>query len=354
MPSKSVDQNYIDGIQDVPSEETHPDEETHLDVPSEETHPDVPIEETPPDVPIEKTHPDVSSERPDVPKGNEILSIFQKAVANENWDMLKCALDDIVYLINTDTGGQTAFLELMSRFILGPSLNLIFSRLTDSLEDTYKIYATNKKGDSSVVEYSTVKLEDTIFQALASITCMEVPHQPNKKSKETAKGDGKAELPATMSKVMFVGTFRDEVDDEQFLKRDTALKKMIEKTQFFSKEIVEYSSKKHLILALNNKDGGPIEVKEMREIFEKMFKKFKKICIPATWLMLSICMRHTKQRTMSLQQCQEIAGKLRIAPESLMAVLWFLHYQVGVLLYYPEVEELQNIIILDIQVSSNI
>ena len=59
--------------------------------------------------------------------------------------MVKYVLDDTMYLINTDTGGQTHFQELMSSFILGPALNLIFSRLTDSLEDEYKIYTKPKK-----------------------------------------------------------------------------------------------------------------------------------------------------------------------------------------------------------------
>ena len=288
-----------------------------------------------------ETHTDISN----------VLSIFQKAVANEEWDMLKDALNDTVYWINTDTGGQTAFLELMSRFILGPSLNLIFSPLTDSLEKEYKIYATCEEGKCTEKEDSTVKLEDTLFQALASITCMEVPYQSNEKSKEAAKKD---EVPNTMSKAMFVGTFRDKVSPDEFLKRDQNLREKIEQSEFCSKRIVEYSSEKHLILALNNKSGGQEEVDKMREIFERKFKKFKKICIPAPWLMLSICMRHTKQRTMTFQQCEEIAGKLGIASKALKEVLQFLHYRVGVLLYYPEVEEFENIIILDIQVSSNL
>ena len=326
LPSNSVDQDYIE------------------DVLSGETHSDVSSEET---------HPDVSSKHPDVPSTDEILSIFQKAVADEKWDMLKYVLNDTMYLINTDTGGQTAFLELMSRFILGPSLNLIFSRLTDSLEDVYKIYATNEDGDCTKEEDSTVKLEDTIFQALASITCMEVPHQPNEKSKEATKEDGKAEVPSTTSKAMFVGTFRDKVSQKQFLKRDQTLRKKIEQTEFFCKRIVEYSSDEYLILALNNESGGLGEVEKMRKVFETNLRKFKKISIPVTWLMLSICLRYTKQRTMTLQQCKEIAGKLGIEPKSLQEALRFLHYRVGVLLYYPEVEEFENIIILDIQVSSN-
>ena len=305
LPSKSVNQDYTDGTQDDPSEKTH------TDVPSED----------------------------------KIFSSFQQAVANEDWDTVKYVLDDTMYLINTDTGGQTEFLELMSRFILGPALNLIFSRLTDSLEDVYKVYATNDKGNSTKKEDSTVKLEDIIFQALASITCMEVPHQPKEKENEDAQ------VPIATSKAMFVGTFRDEVSPQQFLTRDEILRRKIERTEFYNKGIVEYASKDHLILALDNKNGGQDEVDMMRETVESSIKRsFKKIRIPAPWLMLSINMRHTKQRTMSLQQCQEIAGKLGISPKSLQKALWFLHYRVGMLLHYPEVEGFENIIILDIQV----
>ena len=304
LPSESVNQDYTDGTQDDPSEETHTD----------------------------------------VPSKDEIFSSFQQAVANEDWDMVKYFLDDTMYLINTDTGGQTEFLELMSRFILGPALNLIFSRLTDSLEDVYKIYATNEKGDSTEEEDSTVKLEDIIFQALASITCMKVPHQPKEENED-------AQVPITTSKAMFVGTFRDEVSLKQFMMRDQNLKRKIEQTEFCDKGIVEHASEDHLILALDNKSGGQDEVDMMRKTFEANIKRnFKKIRIPAPWLMLSINMRHTKQRTMSLQQCQEIAGKLGISPKSLRKALWFLHYRVGVLLYYPEVEGFEDIIILDIQV----
>ena len=295
-------------------------------------------------IPSEETHSDVSS-------GDEILSIFQKVAANEEWDMLKDALDGTMYLTNTDTGGQTAFLELMSRFILGPSLNLIFSRLTDSLEKEYKIYATNEDGDCTNEEDSTLKLEDIILQALASITCMEVPHQPNEKSKRATKESREAQGAITTSKAILVGTFRDKISQEDFLVRDDVLKKKIMETEY--KKIIEYPLENHLILALNNNDGGQDEVDKMREIFETYLRKFKKISIPAAWLMLSIWMRHTKQRTMSLQRCQEIAGKLGIAPESVENALWFLHYRVGVLLYYPEVKGFEDIIILDIQVSSH-
>ena len=280
----------------------------------------------------------------------EIFSSFQEAMDKEDWDTIKYLLEDTMYLINTDTGGQTEFLDLMSRFLMGPALNLIISRLTDSLDQVYKIYCTNKDGVSTEEEDSTVTLEEVIFQALASIACMETSYDSDQISNDSEKGDD-VHIPASASKAMFVGTFKDKVSDEEFEEKDKILRKKIEQTEFYSKRIVVYASDKHLILPLDNLKGGQEEVDMMRETFEDAItKNFKKVRIPATWLMLSINMRHTGKRTMTLTECRDIAGKLGIAAAKLTKVLWFLHYRVGILLYYPEVDGFDQIIILDIQV----
>ena len=70
---------------------------------------------------------------------NEVYHPYHKAMESNDFESLKYLLEDTVYLINTDTGGQTEYLDLMSRFIMGPALNLIFSRLTDPLDKVYKI-----------------------------------------------------------------------------------------------------------------------------------------------------------------------------------------------------------------------
>ena len=89
----------------------------------------------------------------------------------------------------------------------------------------------------------------------------------------------------------------------------------------------------------------------MRETFKTAItRNFKKVRIPATWLILSINMRHTGKCTMTLTECRDIAGKLGITTTKLPKVLWFLHYRVGILLYYPEVDGFDQIIILDVQV----
>ena len=66
--------------------------------------------------------------------------------------------------------------------------------------------------------------------------------------------------------------------------------------------------------------------------------------------MLSINIRHKGKRTMTLSECQDMAAKLGITAASLPKALWFLHYRVGILLYYPEIEGFSQLIICDVQV----
>ena len=80
-------------------------------------------------------------------------------------------LDNIVLLINTDTGGQAEFLEMHAALVTGPSLYLLFWKLIDQFDKEYKMHYTNDKGVSTEEEDSTTTVEEVLFQALASIAC---------------------------------------------------------------------------------------------------------------------------------------------------------------------------------------
>ena len=283
---------------------------------------------------------------------DEILSSFQDAVSQEDWDTMKYLLEDTIYLINTDTGGQTEFLDLMSRFIMGPALNLIISRLVDSLDQAYKIYCTNEDGVSTKEENSVVTLEEVIFQALASIACMETSYDPDDSSDSDGK-DTDIKIPDCSSKAMFVGTFRDKVSQEEFEKKDKLLRKKIEQTEFYSKGLVLCASGKDLMFSLDNYSGSQEEIDKLRKTLEARIKRhFKKVRIPASWLMLSINIRHKGKRTMTLRECQHMAANLGITASNLQKALWFLHYRVGILLYFPEIDGFAELIICDVQVIS--
>ena len=277
---------------------------------------------------------------------DEMFSIIGEAMEEDNWDAVAYLLEDIILLINTDTGGQAEFLDLHASLVQGPSFNLLFSRLVDQLDSQFKVYYTNEDGESTEEEDSTFTLEEILFQSLSSIACFSGCFGGNDAAHD------KAELSRhSKSKVMFVGTHRDLVTDQQFREKDRLLQSKIKNTEFYDKDIIEFASDDQLMLAVDNMNGSEDEIKGIQKILEKIIEKsFEKVPIPAAWLMLSLYIRKKGFRTMSLTECEELAGKVRISPQELQDALWFLHHRIGVLLYYPEVESMKGTVICDIQV----
>ena len=268
---------------------------------------------------------------------DEVSSMVDEAMKTEDWGKIKCLLNDMILLVNTDTGGQAEFLDLQSSLVHGPSINLLFRRLVDELESQFEVYYTNEKGESTEKELSLKTAEEVLFQTLASIACF-------------SGAFDKGEQPSN-SKVLFVGTYRDEVTAEIFEKEDKILQEKIKKTAFYDKGIVEFVSEDQLMLPVDNMYGGVEEIDNIQIVLEKIIRKsFTKIEIPASWLALSLQIRQRKVRTMSLKRCERMARKFRIIPSELKDALWFMHHYVGILLYYPEIEALKDTVISDIQI----
>ena len=277
----------------------------------------------------------------------QIFSLMNKAMEESDWIKVKYILEDLILIINTDTGGQAEFLDLHASLISGPSFNLLFSRLVDDLDKMFKIYYTNEEGISTTEEDSTMTVEEVMYQALASVACFSGSFFDRDDS-SVANTQGKF---LNKSKVMFVGTHRDLIDDKQLKEKDNFLKKRIEETEFYKRDMIEFASSDQVMVAVNNLSGGQDEIENIRHRLEiAITENFDKIEIPVAWLVLSFCLRYTKMRTMSLAMCEGIARKLNIGPEELQEALWFLHHCVGLLLYYPELEALKDTVICDIQV----
>ena len=171
----------------------------------------------------------------------DILSLISDAVSRDDTDLQKL-LDDMILLINTDTGGQAEFLDLHSSLVDGPSLNLLFHRLQDDLHSVFETYYTYDNGSSTRKVESTLTVEEVLFQALSSIACFSGCFLEDGKPQE--KDSIQSKVSKSKSKVMFVGTYRDEVPDEaDFIKKDDALKMKIEDTKFFDKNIIKYADR---------------------------------------------------------------------------------------------------------------
>ena len=288
--------------------------------------------------PEEKRNP---QKQPDICKEEDIEEIFtflNKAMKESDLGKVKHLLDDLTLIINTDVGGQAEFLAMYGSLVSGPSFNLLFRRLTDELGKAFEIYYTDEHGKSTEKETSTVTVEEVLFQALSSIAGFGGSFSDDDDSK---------------SMVMFVGTHRDLVSADEFRESDELLKQKVMNSDFFKKNMVVFASDDldELMFAVDNLTGEEDEIEPIRRKLETVIEEnFSTIEIPVAWLILNLCIRSKKVHTMSLTECEELAKKLNIGPAELQQALWFLHHCVGLLLYYPELEELRDTVICDLQV----
>ena len=273
----------------------------------------------------------------------EMFAFLNKDMKESDWGKVKHLLEDLILIINSDTGGQAEFLALYGSLVSGPSFNLLFRRLTDKLEEAFQVYYTDEHGKSTERVRSLMTVEEVLFQALASIA-----------GYGGSFSDDKSE---PKSKVMFVGTHLDLVTDAnevEVRERDELLKQKVKQSAFYKKRgecLVEFASYDKLTFEVNNQTGEDDEIEPIRRKLETVMEDtFPRTKIPIAWLVLNLCIRSTKLRIMPLSDCKKLAQKLNIGPEELQDALKFLHHFVGLLLYYPELEALKYTVICDIQI----
>ena len=308
------------------------------------------------------------SETKEVPTKNEaddlleIFSILNKAQESttEDWDdsKFKYQLEKIILLSSTDTGGHAEFQDMHASLISGPSFNLLFHRLYDDLNERFKVYFTKQDKTSTNAIPSDATVKEVLFQALSSIACFGnfcTGESPSKEEEADISEVEKA-LNSFQSRGMFVGTFLDKLNDQEagFQKKDQQLRDMIKNT-IFDKKIVREAKDGQLMLPIGKNCG--MDMDEAREILRREVKDFcKPLPIPASWLVLSLCLRLHHSPTMSLPDCKILARKLKIdTDKELQFALWFLHHGAGVLHYYSEdeVPEVKDIVFCRAQVVYN-
>ena len=106
-----------------------------------------------------------------------------------------------------------------------------------------------------------------------------------------------------------------------------------------------------MILAIDNMKGGAKEIEKVRKFLERgIHRHFKKLCIPASWLVFSICLRGRTERIANLDYCYQLAQQLNMPSKETKIALWFLNHYAGILMYFPDHPELKDTVICDTQI----
>ena len=249
-----------------------------------------------------------------------------------------------------DTGGQPEFSEMLPALLPGPAISLVVFDLSKPLRDRFKIQYRSADGNSEPYTTSLTH-EEVIFRSLASASCLKA------RSTHVANQWGFDKDPVVdVSKpaALLVGTHKDCADTQTVDETDSLLtKKVMASKALFSTNLVQFSNPKHVLFTVNNYDTeNEKQFDDIRDILNAVIENnFKHVKIPLSWLMFSFRLRKRNQQVYKLQYCFKIAQECGICSMKYMrAALWFLHHRVGILLHYPMVPELKDVVFTNLQV----
>ncbi len=283
------------------------------------------------------------------PDYSEIAAIFQTVSKQPHFaENVKHSFK--AFLRMEDTGGQPELMDMLPALTIGPGLYLLFFSYKFQLDEEYRVFYQRASGETTAPEKSEFTLQEMLLRTLASISCFSSSThlQPLPGPDDSAIGDI---LESSKSVAYIVGTHKDKASEEDIATVDSQLQKVIRDTDSYKKGVVQFCSKDKLVVSLDNMGGGVEEIHHLHQLLENaMDKHFKKLKIPAVWLLFSLCLRMREVRTASLETCLALSHAFNMTPYETKTALWFLHHHAGVLMYFPSVPGLEDLVIIDIQV----
>ena len=254
------------------------------------------------------------------------------------------------FLRMEDTGGQPELMDMLPALTIGPGLYLVFFNLEWNLKKEFKVFYQHPSGKITTPEESKITLEEMLLSTLSSISCSSASAN-RLKDEEVNSSDVRDIFESSKSVAYLVGTHKDKVSEEHISQFDEDLQSIIRGTDFFEKGLVKFCSEGKLIVAMDNMKGGVEEVKAIREMLDiAMERHFKPLRIPAVWLLFNLCLTRTNKRTACMKKVLELSSQFNMSAEETRVALWFLHHHAGVMMYFPNVPLLQDLVILDTQV----
>ena len=328
--------------------------------------------------PEPSTDPRVVSPTPPIEASN-VADLISKTIFEYEKLRVKCKhspnVTKLHMLFNiADVGGQPAFLDIFPSLTIGPALYLLFTKLINlindnghvlSIDDLSKLqpvqYRTKDDNEPQDCENYTYTLQEVIFCALSSIACF---GQSDKEVEKYLTKENEAKK--TSSLAVLFGTFADKIitgdDVTKLADAESALKKLLESTTFYRNSLISLPNPANpdhtgsqVFFQVNNQTGSEHEILRYRKLIQEIIEqKFRKYDIPTSWLGLSICLKilATKRETykVSFDDCVELGKHFKMNQKEVQIALTFLHKYVGLVMYFPNDKNLQNLVICNPQV----
>ena len=232
-----------------------------------------------------------------------------------------------------DVGGQRAFLEMLPTLSVGRALYLIFFSYEHFQKRCDEMVQLRHDHINVCTDTQYTQME-VILQSLICVTTSSVTSSKNV--------------------AMLVGTHADEVRKEDMEHINSEVHKHVE--SFLENDSLVLAEKDKLVLEVSikpneNCSNDPEEYKKvLMNIVDKRLVCPESEKLPASWYMFSMVLRrlqHEGYSVLHYRDCEEIADRLHIPRSHLQSLLSRLHEVFGILMHFPEKEQLKDIVICD-------
>ena len=264
-------------------------------------------------------------------------------------------LDKGSLLYMQDTGGQHELMDCLPALTIGPALYLLFCKLNTNLNDHYLVGYRSSDGNT-LPSQSHFTVQETLLTALASIASMGYSGTDiatNIKEQESNRD----------SCVYFIGTHKDKADVQVIDTLESDLQQLLLPTFFYKKGLIKWWNKDdlpsqsgpnmdiaaRLVYPLDNMHGDHEEIQCLQvAIYKKLNSLFGRKKIPKHWLVFGICLRG-EGSIVTVQSCYELGKQLNMDETETKSALHFLHYNLGICMYFYNVPALKDIVITNTQ-----
>ena len=264
------------------------------------------------------------------------MNFFRRVVKEVGVSSVR--VDNPCTLYLTDSGGQPEFQNLLPAIVAGPSVFFVVFPLNQALNSKYEVEYVRPDENKCIRKYtSSFTIKEDLMWSLASIASTEYRDIYGNEVKP---------------KVIFVATFKDKVLHEERQRRLKELKDLIKQTDAFRQHMIVDASETEMVFTINNVSDEEAErdAKKIRAALQKISNDFK-VPIPRPWLIFGILVQslYAENSVICKEECYRLAQDCGIPSDGFEAALQFLHKQTGILHYYKELSELNQIVIRDPQ-----
>ena len=243
-----------------------------------------------------------------------------------------------LYLI--DIGGQPEFHEIMPIIFSGQALHLVFFNLAFDLNDPIPIRFCQQDGTNSMVTYnSSYTGKQMIYQLLSS-------------NYSFSKGLS----PHCESAAVLIGTHLDQLKREGERKIDEvndSLKENFNNVEFHDHGFLTYPTKDKstIFIPVNNYSGDEEEIHQLQAFLRQVIDdRFSQVELPSSWLFFHLLLRHRYENSpgvCTLAECRALARGCGLDERDVPQVLRYIHRNLGTILFYEEVQGLNELVICD-------